>query len=155
MTSIMALCNAWTSRLMAHTCNPTRPTLSISISKQQMVSISHQAHNCEISSGSTGRANMAGQCKVSYKAYQKKYNVIKSVFISGIWPVLDENGNPVFAEPTAVHRSPDQSLLAVGDGDGHIKLYRYPCLQKKTVPLVDIQAHIGPISRIRFTSDNK
>jgi hypothetical protein len=61
----------------------------------------------------------------------------------------------VFGEPTAVHRSPDQALLAVGDTDGHIKIYRYPCLQKKTPPLVDIKAHIGPVSRIRFTCDNR
>lgn len=51
--------------------------------------------------------------------------------VQGIWPLLDEQGQSVVAEPSTCHRSPNSKLLAVGDQSGNVKLYNYPCLSKK------------------------
>jgi microtubule-associated protein-like 6 len=96
--------------------------------------------------------------------------------VQGIWPQLDSDGKPLAADPACVHRSPNKELLCVGDQKGFLKLHRYPCLSKKVrhvsslydrfyrfpplrpdqvEPLVQKHAHIGEISRTRFTCDGK
>jgi WD40 repeat protein len=75
--------------------------------------------------------------------------------VQGIWPQLDSDGKAVAADPSCVHRSPNSSLLSVGDQKGVLKLHRYPCLSKKVDPLVVKSAHIGEISRTRFSCDGK
>lgn len=47
-------------------------------------------------------------------------------FMEGIWPdaAVDRT------EISSVHRSPDGSHLAVGDTQGTVRLFRYPCVTK-------------------------
>ena len=83
----------------------------------------------------------------------------------------------IYGEPTSMHVSNHKNLLAVGDDHGDIRVYSYPCPIPKpnapgknknrnavyssfnpriVLPLKYIpRAHIGSISQIRFTSDDK
>lgn len=81
------------------------------------------------------------------------WNCIYGWPVQGIWPSLDEDGNPTGPEPTCCHRSPNQKFLAVGDAEGFVKIYIFPCLSKKA-SFLSYRAHVGPVSRIRFNADN-
>ena len=48
----------------------------------------------------------------------------------GTWPYFDDVDKGRAFEPTSVHRSPDQKLLATGDTNGAVKIFNYPCLSK-------------------------
>lgn len=74
--------------------------------------------------------------------------------VQGIWPTVNEDGDSTAPEPNCCHRSPNQKLLAVGDQGGNVKLFQYPCLNKKAA-FLEYKAHIGPVAKLRFTSDNK
>lgn len=51
--------------------------------------------------------------------------------VQGIWPLMDERGEALSADPASVHRSPNQRMLAVGDQGGRVKIFSFPCLDKK------------------------
>ena len=74
--------------------------------------------------------------------------------VQGVWPYFDAIEKGLAFDPTTVHRSPDESLLAVGDLGGNVKLYNYPCLNKSAVP-VEMAAHVKEVSKVRFTCDGK
>ena len=65
-------------------------------------------------------------------------------------------GNLAFVapEPTAVHRSAGQDLLACGFQDGSSKLFRYPCLSKKA-GFVGLQGHSADVPSVRFSCDDQ
>ncbi len=74
--------------------------------------------------------------------------------VQGTWPYFDEVDKGLAFDPTSVHRSPDESLLAVGDLGGNIKLYNYPCLNK-AAQSVKQPAHVKEVSKVRFSCDGK
>lgn len=51
--------------------------------------------------------------------------------VQGTWPHFEAVENGTAFEPTTVHRSRDESLLAVGDTSGSVKIFNYPCLSKQ------------------------
>lgn len=61
--------------------------------------------------------------------------------VQGIWPLLDNEGHAMSADPKCVHRAPSQQLLSVGDQKGILKLHRYPCLSKKVRQRFDRDYH--------------
>ncbi len=85
--------------------------------------------------------------------------------VQGCWPKTysaPESGakskkplppNPA-EEPTAVHRSPNERLLAVGQRGGGMKLYNYPCVSKDAVAF-EQDGHCKDVTRVRFSSDGR
>lgn len=51
--------------------------------------------------------------------------------VTGAWPYFDDVEKGIAFEPTSAHRSPNQSLLVIGDKSGAVKIYNYPCLSKQ------------------------
>ncbi len=51
--------------------------------------------------------------------------------VQGMWPYFSEIESGAACEPTAVHRSPAQDMLVVGDQSGTVKLVQYPCISKE------------------------
>lgn len=72
----------------------------------------------------------------------------------GLWPYFADIENKTAFEPTAVHRSPDQTMLVCGDQAGTVKLYKYPCVSKEST-VFKAQAHVKEVSKVRFTCDGK
>eukprot|EP01041_Mallomonas_annulata_P001147 gene1147-2216_t len=74
--------------------------------------------------------------------------------VQGAWPRMEDVARGTAVEPSCVHRSSDNKLLAVGYLDGTIKLFRYPCIAKDATS-VEIGAHVKEVSKLRFTCDDK
>ena len=74
--------------------------------------------------------------------------------MQGVWPYFDKIEKGLAHEPSAVHRSPDSKLLAVGDKSGAVKLRNYPAISKDA-PEVKVDAHVKEIAKLRFTCDGK
>ena len=56
-----------------------------------------------------------------------------SFLLLGAWPYFDDVEKGIAFEPTTAHKSSNQSLLAVGDKAGAVKIYNYPCLSKQVM----------------------
>jgi len=72
--------------------------------------------------------------------------------VQGAWPFVNDVDKGLAFEPTAVHRSPGQDLLAVGDSGGAVKLMNYPALFKEA-PCNKITGHVKEVAQVRFTCD--
>ena len=48
----------------------------------------------------------------------------------GAWPYTESVSKGLDFEPTSMHRSNAEDKLVVGDANGAIKLYRFPCVSK-------------------------
>ncbi len=49
---------------------------------------------------------------------------------SGAWPYTESVSKGLDFEPTSMHRSNAEDKLVVGDSNGAVKLYRFPCISK-------------------------
>lgn len=49
----------------------------------------------------------------------------------GAWPTFDRVDKKLAFEPSSANRSPDGSLMAVGDSSGEVLLYSYPVLSRE------------------------
>ena len=74
--------------------------------------------------------------------------------VQGAWPYFDQVDKGLAFEPTAVHRSPDEELLAVGDTNGAVKVFNYPCLTKDAQPAKH-RGHIKEVAKVKFSCDGK
>jgi WD40 repeat protein len=74
--------------------------------------------------------------------------------IQGAWPFFDKVEKGLAFEPSAVHRSPHNELLAVGDKGGSVSLYKYPVLSKD-VDNFEHTAHINEVAKVRFSCDGR
>jgi len=59
----------------------------------------------------------------------------------------------VSPEPTTVHRSKAQDMLAVGYQDGAVKIFRYPCLSKNA-SYASLKGHTADLPSLRFACDD-
>ena len=67
--------------------------------------------------------------------------LLPAQFKPGAWPYFDDVDKGRAFEPTAVHRSADETLLAVGDTSGAVKIFNYPCLAKDVRLLSTLTIH--------------
>jgi microtubule-associated protein-like 6 len=74
--------------------------------------------------------------------------------VQGAWPRYDEVNDGSSGDPTAMHRSKDEKLLAVGDAVGNVKAFHWPCINKDAHD-VRLNTHVGEVAKVRFTCDNK
>jgi len=74
--------------------------------------------------------------------------------VQGAWPYFDDVENGRAYEPTAVHRAPDEQLLAIGDQSGCVKIFNYPCISK-TAPNYSYNVHVKEVSKVRFSCDGR
>ena len=51
--------------------------------------------------------------------------------VQGAWPHFSDVESGLECEPTAVNRSPDRKLLAVGNQKGEVRLLNYPAIVKR------------------------
>lgn len=51
--------------------------------------------------------------------------------VQGAWPPMDEVERKKRFEPVCMHKSPEGTLLAVGDTAGNLSIYNYPCVSKQ------------------------
>jgi hypothetical protein len=72
----------------------------------------------------------------------------------GAWPYTEAVSKGADFEPTCMHRSNTENMLITGDTNGYVKLQRFPCISKDTVPIREI-GHVKETSKVRFTSDGK
>ena len=74
--------------------------------------------------------------------------------VQGIWPSMADTKFGGKAEPSCVQRSCDGKMLAAGYEDGTLRVYRYPCLEKRAEYVAD-RVGKSPVSRIAWTADDK
>jgi WD40 repeat protein len=74
--------------------------------------------------------------------------------MQGAWPFFDKVEKGVAFEPSAVHRSPNNQLLAVGDKSGAVKLMNYPAISKDA-PVASEPGHVNPVAKVRFSCDGR
>jgi microtubule-associated protein-like 6 len=56
--------------------------------------------------------------------------------VQGVWPYFDDIDKKKAYEPSSVHRSYDETAVAVGDQGGFVKLFSYPCVSKDVSVMV-------------------
>jgi microtubule-associated protein-like 6 len=69
--------------------------------------------------------------------------------VQGVWKPYEQG-----VEIITTDRSKGRSLLAVGDGYGRLRVYRYPCLKESATPL-EYMAHSPQIRKVRWTLQDK
>jgi len=74
--------------------------------------------------------------------------------IQGAWPYFEDVDKGRAFEPTSVHRSKNEALLAVGDLNGAVKLFNYPCLSKDSISMAH-RGHVKEVAKVRFSCDGK
>ena len=74
--------------------------------------------------------------------------------VQGCWPYFDDVNSGKESEPASIHRSPDKTLVSVGDLNGNVKLFNCPCTEKDAMR-VEHFAHVKEVAQIRFSCDGK
>lgn len=72
--------------------------------------------------------------------------------VQGAWPHFSDVESGADCEPTAVHRSPNQKLLATGNQKGDLRLLNYPAIVKRA-PNFNRGGHVSEVSKVRFSCD--
>jgi len=72
--------------------------------------------------------------------------------VQGAWPYFDDVEKGRAFEPTSMHRSPDESQLAIGDQSGCVKLVNFPCISKQALNFSH-DVHVKEVSKVRFNCD--
>ena len=73
--------------------------------------------------------------------------------VKGLWQ-KGEDAEEARPDILAVDRDHDNSLLAVGDAAGRVRVFTYPCAAEGDVESVQGRAHAANVTNVRFSSDS-
>lgn len=72
--------------------------------------------------------------------------------VQGIWPPHEQVTKGLAYDPSSCHRSKDKQNVVVGNTNGELKLFKWPCVSKEAEANT-VKGHVGEVGRVRFTCD--
>lgn len=76
------------------------------------------------------------------------WTVLHGWACQGIWPGVD------YTDVNSIDRSHDGTILATGDDFGNVKLFKFPCTEKKAQFQGPYKGHSSHVTKVKFTAND-